>query len=710
LVNEEKQFLAELTLERRKVEEFYFVMIIDAKKKKNVLELQVSQMEQSEKEDFPFLVKRPSITGPKPSFKSQNTSYVRANSISNRSLPVGPPEQDPGDSGVHLLRKKSIFRLYRDTDTESGTTSDNDDQSEQGKLRFQLKSSVSHYLTQNSPEIARNQVKKAFLELYRSLELLKTYRELNLTAYAKIVKKFDKNTNRKMKDALMHELHNSKFFLDRDLGELMHRTEDLFRVHFADGSRARAMKSLRTINVSSPSSIFTLYPVFTAGICTGLNIMLIYNIIRYLTFLDTTARDHKNSLALIYFGLGFPIFNANLFALNMHVWDVFKVNYRLIFGVKPTTSSVDYFAFVALLGTVYLSLASVSLFSDYDESIPVPAQVWLTIAVILVLFFNNRDLYDSGSKKWLANVLYRIVVSPAYACRFKDFFIADQLVSIAPFYQSFGLLVDISLHGTSVTTGFSNPHTWYIAVLPMLPFLFRCFQCLRRYFDGSGPIQLYNFLRYCLGIVVLLLVGFQTMYKEKEFLVYLLLSVRLFYSLISLYWDINMDWGLGQGRMKIKPTEKQVMIAYPPWTYYAVIIIDGLTRFIWLPFLLFQIYDYHASYGSYILGIIEILRRFVWNFVRVEIEHVHNCEKYLVTEELHLPFATRDLFEHEKDEDDNEAEDDPDEDVDGRNADRLPKIIEVSEKTSPSTRKPFSLKNEGKESSRVVPFETDNSV
>jgi hypothetical protein len=130
-----------------------------------------------------------------------------------------------------------------------------------------------------------------------------------------------------------------------------------------------------------------------------------------------------------------------------------------------------------------------------------------------------------------------------------------------------------------------------------------------------------------------------------------------------------MDWGLGQGRMfyqskvdEIGSSKHGKMIIYPFWVYVAVISINILARFLWLPFLLYQRnYNYSIEYGWYTLGLVEIFRRFQWNFIRVEIEHVHNCEKYQVTTEIALPFTSQDLFYHV----DPDTEDHDEEDGDG---------------------------------------------
>lgn len=235
-------------------------------------------------------------------------------------------------------------------------------------------------------------------------------------------------------------------------------------------------------------------------------------------------------------------------------------------------------------------------------------------------------------------------------------------MSMSPFYQSVGLLLYVSFDKSredvhSVLRHGSLPFTWYIALFPMIPFFWRAMQCLRRFSDGlkkqAGYTQLINCSRYSLAILVLVLNTFHSAYPHDNTWVYLALAIRVIYSMFSYYWDINMDWGLGNGRMitdsqvttSVSTSDtKDKMIVYPAWVYYFVIATDGLTRFIWLPFSILSIYAIAVPTASYYLAVIELLRRFQWNFVRVEIEHVHNCEKFQVTEDVDLPFRTQDLF------------------------------------------------------------------
>jgi hypothetical protein len=252
-----------------------------------------------------------------------------------------------------------------------------------------------------------------------------------------------------------------------------------------------------------------------------------------------------------------------------------------------------------------------------------------------------------------------------------------------PFYQSIGFLIDYTIHGRNIMKAFSYPTTWYTILIPLFPFWIRCMQCLRRYYDGlvskAGPTQLYNCGRYCLGMMYLLFGGLYRFYEDNTFF-WIAIGFGIIYSCFSYYWDIIMDWGLGKGRLGISsdtsarsaqaigapsssdsfpledyptystsyPENKHPLITYPRWVYFLIMITDLLARFTWSPFLL--IYGTKANSGIYIIALIEILRRFQWNFFRVEIEHIHNCEQYQVIPELPLPFATTELFSYENEE------------------------------------------------------------
>jgi SPX domain protein involved in polyphosphate accumulation len=413
LVVEEKEFLVQLSLEVRKVEEFYFFQLNEAKKKELLL---VSQLQQLEKYHngktvavAPLGKNNDKISGYREELGEKEEvndvekaiTWTRSMNHFDETKEVPQEEKEEEDErNGDYLENQEVFQL---DDEEKHLKEDlNDDDETVGNHTTKLpwRSYVSQYLLQNNPRIAKAQLRKAFIEFYRFLELLKSFRDLNIMAYKKIVKKFDKNSRLNLKEPLIEELSASSFYRSNDLTDLMAIIEERFRLFFIeDKNRALAMKALRTIGIN-PIDInwnFTSsrlpYSIFLAGISFGIGTMLIILISLYMTSLSEPKPRRKNILAIIYFGFGFPLLDAILIGINMHVWDRYKINYRLIFGLNPRTSTIAYFSFVSSLGLLYLILVSIGLFGRYNDSLPISGQVWLTLGIIATLSLSYICFY-----------------------------------------------------------------------------------------------------------------------------------------------------------------------------------------------------------------------------------------------------------------------------------------------------------------------------
>jgi xenotropic and polytropic retrovirus receptor 1 len=71
--------------------------------------------------------------------------------------------------------------------------------------------------------------------------------------------------------------------------------------------------------------------------------------------------------------------------------------------------------------------------------------------------------------------------------------------------------------------------------------------------------------------------------------------------------------------------------------YYFALVTNCLIRFGWIIYL--PISGPHPNIRGGILGVLEALRRFQWNFFRLENEHLGNADQYRVTREVPLPYS-----------------------------------------------------------------------
>jgi SPX domain protein involved in polyphosphate accumulation len=97
-----------------------------------------------------------------------------------------------------------------------------------------------------SYNVARSRLKKAITEYYRSLELLKHYKELNELGFQKILKKFDKTAGWTASHLYMEKVRQYHWVNSNKIETFIEETEQLYISEFAEGHRRRGMSKLRT--------------------------------------------------------------------------------------------------------------------------------------------------------------------------------------------------------------------------------------------------------------------------------------------------------------------------------------------------------------------------------------------------------------------------------------------------------------------------------
>eukprot|EP01086_Lenisia_limosa_P012933 TRINITY_DN41626_c0_g1_i1.p1 TRINITY_DN41626_c0_g1~~TRINITY_DN41626_c0_g1_i1.p1 ORF type:complete len:209 (-),score=0.39 TRINITY_DN41626_c0_g1_i1:174-800(-) len=199
-------------------------------------------------------------------------------------------------------------------------------------------------------------------------------------------------------------------------------------------------------------------------------------------------------------------------------------------------------------------------------------------------------------------------------------------------------------------------------IVAPLPFWWRFLQCGRRWKDtGNAFPHLVNAGKYSTSLFMIL---FATLHYYEEStgfttLWFLWLLSALVKTGYSLWWDYVLDWGLfsqppandslsspynGSGTLQ-RPRPRypflraELMYSWPGW-YYTAMFMNLILRCLWVvPVFIKHPFALSTPAVIAVYATLELLRRGLWNFFRLENEQINNTEGYRAVRDVPLPFV-----------------------------------------------------------------------
>jgi len=276
---------------------------------------------------------------------------------------------------------------------------------------------------------------------------------------------------------------------------------------------------------------------------------------------------------------------------------------------------------------------------------------------LLVLFFllPLQRLWRAGRYHFLST-LKRISIggiAEAPDGKFGDILLADVLTSYAK------VLGDLFVSGCMFfSSGYSSTDKpdrgcggqFIVPLIISIPSIIRLRQCVIEYFrakkgnqglaasgsSGRGGQHLANALKYASAFPVVILSALQRGYDPTKFgmseagLFRLWLFFVFVNSFYSFYWDVAKDWDLtlfSPSAVRNNPEHPWGLRRHTHFhskeMYYAAIFIDLMLRCTW-SFKLSPHLDHFNDLegGIFVMEFLEVLRRWMWIFLRVETEWV----------------------------------------------------------------------------------------
>ncbi|ELK37135.1 Xenotropic and polytropic retrovirus receptor 1 [Myotis davidii] len=455
-------------------------------------------------------------------------------------------------------------------------------------------------------------LKLAFSEFYLSLILLQNYQNLNFTGFRKILKKHDKilETSRGADWRVAH-VEVAPFYTCKKINQLISETEAVVTNELEDGDRQKAMKRLRVppLGAAQPAPAWT---TFRVGLFCGIFIVL--NVTLVLAAIFKLEADRSIwPLIRIYRGGFLLIEFLFLLGINTYGWRQAGVNHVLIFELNPRSnlSHQHLFEIAGFLGILWC----LSLLACFFAPISVIPTYVYPLALYGFMFFfliNPTKTFYYKSRFWLLKLLFRVFTAPFHKVGFADFWLADQLNSLSV------ILMDLE----------------YMI----------CFYSFELKWDESGGLLPNN--------------SKEQDHSDTRVFFYLWIVFYVISSCYTLIWDLKMDWGLFDKNAG-ENTFLREEIVYPQKAYYyCAIIEDVILRFAWTIQLSVTSMTTLPHIGDIIATVfapLEVFRRFVWNFFRLENEHLNNCGEFRAVRDISVAPLNADdqtLLEQMMDQDD----------------------------------------------------------
>lgn len=259
---------------------------------------------------------------------------------------------------------------------------------------------------------------------------------------------------------------------------------------------------------------------------------------------------------------------------------------------------------------------------------------------IVNLFVNSLRITSTHTLHELSfySILSYLVLISKNTNEFKHIWVTDLLTSfIGPIRDLEYTLCYCYYYNSDVLEKqeYCHPERIIVLVVGILPHILRIFQCLRVIVNTKTVFpQIINAGKYFFAIVAATLAFY---YKKDESLFGYWLIIALVSTIYSSYWDIKYDFGfLEEGEEY--PLRKYLSYN-SKWVYYFIVFINFFLRFGWIlttsPELMSRFL--YPEFSAGLIYLLEILRRAMWNFIRVEYEHVKLCQNFKVSIDIELP-------------------------------------------------------------------------
>ena len=502
---------------------------------------------------------------------------------------------------------------------------------------------------------------EAIKELYKEIDYINKYIDLNLQAKRKILKKFNKylqSTNegklppnktqeeeiKKMKEYIEITLTPEQLTIVINIESDI---EKLFKKYFYE---KYTLDTLKVLKESKAEVAFTQSDAFYFGFFIGiLFIIFLLSILIGSHFHIDMDDDAK-------FKIIFPMFRGYLvmvlyfwfLGLNVYVWNKYHINYRLSFNFdshySPVINIFSRAAFftmtVALMLLCYMiERTQIPILYDLVSYIPLEFTPLISYIIALVYILSPFKNFNYLGRIYLGKLFYETMASITTTSELRHTWLGDQMTSLVGPFRDIEYTVCYYTHYFNTyeeKKRLCSNRRPIVILIGIYPYLIRFMQVIKTMWEKSIIFpDILNAIKYTLSILVAISSYYS---KTYEFFEKTWLLIAVFSSCWSYCWDMKMDYGLIQSGTMNKLLRNELFYKRK-WIYYTAMVLNLMGRFAWvLTISPDMVYRWiRPEFFLMVIYMIEMCRRGMWNFFRIELKHIDLCKHFQVSDKIKLP-------------------------------------------------------------------------
>ena len=504
----------------------------------------------------------------------------------------------------------------------------------------------------------------AIIQLYKEMDYMNRYINLNLQAKRKIMKKFNKylesqdNQKEKIKATNEQEEEIKKMLeyinntiVNNDsttISNFEGNIEQLFKKFFNDKYLFNSIKVLKESKAEvSIKQKYAFYLGFFIGILLIIFILCILIGNHFHIDMDDDAK----------FKTIFPMFRGYLImvsyywflGLNVYVWNTYHINYKLAFNFdrhySPVVSIFKRAAFftmiVAMMLLCYMiERTQIPILYDLVSFIPLEFTPLISYIIVFIYLFSPfYGTFNYLGRIYLGKLFIETMASITTTSDLRHTWLGDQMTSLVGPFRDIEYTVCYYVHYNNTfdeKKRLCSSRRPIVILIGLYPYFIRFLQVIKTMWEKKIIFpDVLNAIKYILSMLVAI-----SSYYSKTIDIFgkTWLLIATFSSCWSYCWDMKMDYGLLQYGSSNRFLRNDLFYK-KNWIYYTAMSLNFIGRFAWVltisPDVVYR--WIRPEFFLMVIYMIEMCRRGMWNFFRIELKHIDLCKHYQVSDNITLP-------------------------------------------------------------------------